>query len=84
MHFWRANSEGEKEAELRLEPRGMSTLNRCLKQGRPTQGGDCAMVGRNLGKKKFVSREIFQGGSNYASQIQPGGSPAQEQNLFII
>ena len=31
-----------------------------------------------------MSREIFQGGSNYASQTHPGGSTAQEQNLFII
>lgn len=77
MHFWRANSEAEKEAELRLEPRRMWTLNRYLKQGRPTQGGDCAMVGEKLGQK-IVSREIFQGGSNYASQIHPGSSTAQE------
>lgn len=35
------------------------------------------MVGEKLGQK-IVSREIFQGGSNYASQIHPGGSTAQE------
>ena len=55
-----------------------------IEAGRPLQWGDCAMVGGKLGEKKFVSREIFQGGSNYASQTHPGGSTAQEQNLFII
>ena len=78
MHFWRANSETEKEAELRLEPRGMWTLNRYLNQGRPKQGGVTVPWWVENWGWKIVSREIFQGGSNYAFQIHPGGSTAQE------
>lgn len=62
MHFWRANSEGEKEAELRLEPRGMSTLNRWLQQRRPTQGVDYAMVGGKLGGKNLCQERYFKEG----------------------
>ena len=71
MHLLRAGSEGEKKGELRLEPRGMSTVTGWLKQGRPGQAGDLPWWVENW--EKFVSRDIFQGGSNYVFQMHPGG-----------